>query len=313
MLSLANKFMNIFIEKLKGKLIYYLRKTEKYIETDMVYLFHGSFWLVVGQIFSSFSSFILVIAFANLLPKETYGIYKYVLTIVGVLCIPNLRNMNISIAQSVAQGNEGTAIEGIKTKIKWGLLGGLGAIILGCYYFYNDNHVLGIMLMICASFIPLKDSFGAYGSILNGKKDFRRITIYSTVPTIISTLLTIIILFATHNIYYVLFFYFSFWTIINYILLKITLKIHPLNKIVDPKSIKYGKDVSFMAIVSNVSGYFDKLLIFHYLGAGSIASYSIAMAPISQITSLLGGINTLALPKFSKHTTENLKYSLKKH
>jgi len=64
------------IKKLKDKIYRLLRRSEKYFKTDMVYLAHGGFWLTLGQIISSAASFLLAIAFANLLPKETYGTYK---------------------------------------------------------------------------------------------------------------------------------------------------------------------------------------------------------------------------------------------
>lgn len=299
------------INELKIKIYNFLRLSEKFFKTDMVYLAKGGFWLTMGQIFSSLSAFLLAIAFANFLSKDDYGIYKYVLAIAGILAIPTLRGMNISIAQSVAQGNEGTAISGIKTKVKWGLLGGLLAIVLSGYYFFNDNYVLGTLLIICAPFLPFKDSFGAYGAILNGKKDFRRIALYGVIPTIINVLTTIAILFFTRNIYYALLFYFIFWTFANLFLLNKTLKSHKLNNILDQQSITYGKHVSLMGVVSTIAGYFDKLLIFHFLGASSVAVYSIAMAPVSQLTGAMGNINPLATPKFSKQTTDNLKYSLK--
>lgn len=267
--------------------------------------------MTVGQIFSSLSAFLLAIAFANFLSKDDYGIYKYILAIAGILAIPTLRGMNISIAQSVAQGNEGTAIVGVKTKVKWGLFGGLLAIVLSGYYFFNNNYVLGILLIICAPFLPFKDSFGAYGAILNGKKDFRRIALYGVIPSIVNILTTIAILFFTRNIYYMLLFYFTFWTFTNLFLLNKTLKSYKLNNVSDQKSIIYGKHISFMGIISTIAGYFDKLLIFHFLGAASVAVYSIAMAPISQFGGAIGNINSLAAPKFSTQATANLKYSLK--
>ncbi len=67
------------MQTLRAKICNFLRWSEKYIKTDMIYLVKGGFWLTLGQIISSVSSLLLVIAFANLLPKETYGIYKYFL------------------------------------------------------------------------------------------------------------------------------------------------------------------------------------------------------------------------------------------
>jgi len=298
------------VKNLRKNVYVLLRKSEGTFKTNMIYLVKGGFWLTMGQAFTSISSFLLAIAFANFLPKESYGIYKYVLTVIAILSIANLRNMNIAITQSVAQGNEGTAMAGIREKIKWGLLSGLGAVLVGGYYFLQENYLIGSLLLISAPFLPFKDSYAIYVAILNGKKDFKRIAIYGLIPSILNTIGTILIIYFTKNIYWLLFFYLGFWTVTNYFLLKKTRNLYHLNNLIDQKSINYGKHASFTNIINTVAGYFDKLLIFHYLGAASTAIYSIGLAPVSQINGAVGNINSLAVPKFSELTTEKLKFSL---
>ena len=74
----------------KQKLISILRWSEKYTQTDMVYLTRGGFWLILGKIVFNISGFLLIIAFANLLSKEAYGTYQYVLSVASILAIPTL-------------------------------------------------------------------------------------------------------------------------------------------------------------------------------------------------------------------------------
>ena len=81
------------MEKIKIKAYNLLRWSEKWTKTDMIYLARGGFWLTLGQVISSLSAFLLAIAFANLLPKETYGEYKYILSIASILAIPTLTGM----------------------------------------------------------------------------------------------------------------------------------------------------------------------------------------------------------------------------
>lgn len=75
------------MERLKHHTHRALRHSEKYFKTDMVYLAKGGFWLTTGQGVASLASLVLAIAFANLLPKEAYGNYKYILAVVGVLTL----------------------------------------------------------------------------------------------------------------------------------------------------------------------------------------------------------------------------------
>ena len=116
------------LEISKIKLYKLLRWSEKWTHTDMVYIAKGGFWLTLAQIVSTFSGFLLVMAFANLLDPETYGIYKFVLSMASLFAIPTLSGMGTALVRSVAQGNEGSIIPALKIKIKWGLIGGVASI-----------------------------------------------------------------------------------------------------------------------------------------------------------------------------------------
>lgn len=299
------------MDQFKERLVKVLRWSERYIKTDMAYIMRGGFWLTFGQAVSSASSFLLAIAFANFFDKETYGVYKYVFAVIGILTIPTLRYMNIATTQSVAQGKEGTALAALKIKILWGLLSVVGALAVGGYFLLNGNKITGLLLLICSPFLPFKDSFSIYVSILNGKRDFRRATLLSSIPTILGMVIITTILVLTRNVYFVLLSYFIFWTLANLILLKKTLQVYKLNNIVDQKSIVYGKKVSLIGVLATIAAHFDKLITYHYLGAASLAVYSVALAPISQINGMAGNINTLATPNFSKQDSQTLKGSLK--
>ena len=283
-----------------------LRLSEKYTKTDMVYLTKGTFWLTLGQIISSASSFILAIAFANLLPKETYGVYKYILSIVSILNISTLSGINTAITQAVARKYEGSVIPAIKMKIYWGLFGSLASLILAGYYYFQGNITLTISFLIVSVFLPFMDSFTIYDSLLSGKKLFRISVNYGIISQIIAVAISIIVLFFTKNLFLVLLAYFLPWTIMRFIFFKITLNKFPPNQNHDPETISYGKHLSFTGIIGTVATYLDRLLIFHYLGAVEVAIYSIAIAPPDQIKNLFKNIPTLAMPKLAQRSFKEI-------
>ena len=298
------------IKNLYHKLYNFLRQSEKYTKTDMVYLFKGGSWLTGGQIISSICSFLLAIAFANLLPKETYGSYKYILSIAGLLAIPTLSGINTAIIQSIARGYEGSFIKGLKTKIRWGLLGGLASLILSSYYYFNDNITLTFAFLITGIFIPFMDSFNIYGALLIGKKKFKISTIYNIIIKILSFIIIISVLFITNNIFLIIFTYFLSNTLLRLLFLFITIKKFKLNKEKDSETISYGKHLSLIDIISIIASQLDKILIFHYLGAIELAIYAFAVAIPEQIKSLLKNISILALPKFSEKSIEEIKKTI---
>jgi len=295
---------------LKQKIYSTLRWSEQYTKTDMVYLAKGGFWLTAGQVVSSLSSFLLAIAFANLLPQETYGTYKYVLSVAGILAIPTLSGINTAITQAVARGYEGSLIPALKTKICWGLLGALASITIAGYYFINDNITLTISFLIISVFIPLISSFGIYSTFLQGKKRFDVSAKYQIISQIIAIAVLITTIFLTKNIFLILLSYFIPWTLLRFIFFKITVEKFPPNQSEDPQTIIYGKHLSLINIIGTIVQQIDKILIFHYLGPVKLAIYSIALAPPEQIKSLLSNLGALVLPKFSQRSRDEIKKAL---
>ena len=294
------------IKELKQKIYNLLRWSEKYTKTDMVYLTKGGSWLTLGNIVSSASSFLLAIAFANLLPKETYGIYKYILSIAGILAIPTLSGMGTAITQAVARGYEGSFLPALKTKIRWGLLGGLASLALAGYYYFNDNTTLTISFLITAVFLPFMDSFGTYNALLQGRKLFGISTKYGIISQIIAIAILIATLFFTKNLFLIILAYFASWTLMRFIFLKITLKKFPLNATQDPETISYGKHLSLIGILGTIAAYLDRILIFHYLGATEVAIYSFAIAIPEQLKGSFKNIPALALPKLAQRSFKEI-------
>lgn len=298
------------LNKIKNKSFELLKRSEKFFQTDMIYLAKGGFWLTLGQIISSLSSFLLAIAFANLLPKETYGTYKYVLSLVGMLSVFTLSGMGTSLTRSVAKGFEGSLIPILKEQIKWGSMGSFVSLGIATYYYLNGNLTLTICFVIATIFLPLMDSLGIYESILNGRKNFKLSTKYSIIIKIIATILMILVLIISKNIYLILFTYFISYTTCRFIFLKLTIKKEKPNSKIEADTISYGKHLSLMGILGLIANQIDKVLVFHFLGAGELAIYSIAIAIPEQIKGFLKSINTLALPKFAEKPISEIKKNI---
>jgi len=299
------------LEQIKGKVYNRLRWSEKYTKTDMVYLTKGSFWLSVGNIASMASAFLLSIAFANLLPPETYGTYKYILSIVGIISIPTLYGMTTAITQAVARGNEGTLMPATNTRIRWGLLSGLASLVAAGYYYYGHNYTLTICFLITACFLPFMDTLNTYFSFLAGKKLFRDQTALKIISQILIVATTILNLYLTKNLLLVIFVYFSSRTVINFVLYKFTIKKYRPNQLVDAKAISYGKHLTLIGVLGLIAGQLDKILIWHYLGAIELAVYSFALAPVDQANSaIFNNINTLAMPKLSENDPKTIRDTL---
>ncbi|TSD02426.1 MAG: polysaccharide biosynthesis protein [Parcubacteria group bacterium Athens0714_24] len=297
-------------EKLFNKIYNILHWSEKYTRTDMVYLFRGGIWLFLGQIISSLSVFLLAIAFANLLPKETYGTYRYVLSMAGILGVFSLTGMGTAITRAVARGFEGILKKAFWIQMKWGLIMFFASLAVGIYYFLNGNRTLAVCFLIVGSFSPLLNSANTFSSFLNGKKDFKRITQYNILSVIFSSLALLTTVLITKRPFFLILTYFVASAITNVFFYIKTLRVFKPNKEQDPETISYGKHLSLMNIITTIANYLDGPLVFHFLGAASLAVYSLAIAPPEQIKALFKNIGGLALPKFSENTKEEIKKTI---
>jgi len=301
------------IKNIFSKIKIFLLWTEKWTQTDMIYFSRGGFWLGLNQAISMFAAFLLSIAFANLLTTETYGSYKYILSIVSLLSIPTLAGMGTSITQAVARGYEGTLISATKERMRWGLISSILSIATAGYYYYADNYSLTYTFLIAAIFLPLMDPLNSYSSFLSGKKLFKDSARYNVISQITILAATGLTLYATQNLFIIILVYFISRTVINAALTKYTLITFKPSYKVDLEAISYGKHLTAMNIIGWIAAQLDKILIWHYLGAIELAVYSFAMAPIDQINSgVLKNIITLAFPKFSSSAIDSLKKTLPK-
>jgi len=298
------------LDYMKSKAIQLLKWSEKYTKTDMIYFAKGGFWLSIGSFVSNVSVFVIAIAFANLLPKEIYGTYKYVISIATMLSFFTLQGMSDSVTQSVARGYEKMFIEVTKTKMKWGLLGGFAGIGVAAYYYLNGNILLATSFAIIALFIPIWNTFNIYNPLLTGRKRFDISFKYHFVSQVFILISIVGALFLTDNLFILLITYFSSWSLVRIFFYFRTLRIYPLNNKVDSDVVSFGKHLSFAQIISAFAEQLDKILLWHFIGPVGLATYFFALAPVKVLGEPLKNIASLALPKLSTKHVDQIKETL---
>jgi len=282
-------------------------KLQKFFKTDIQYLAKGGFWLFFGQIITSISTFILLISFINSLPKEIYGSYKYILSVVGLLAVFSLPGIDTALVQSISRGYEGSIISGLKTKIKWSFIGSFITFGLAIYYHLQGNTLFSSCFFVTSIFIPFMDPFLIYGSFFSGKKLFKEGTKIEMIRSITSTILLITILYFTKNILIIILGYFIIHTFTRGIITLYIIKKHVFNKKEDDEILKYGKKLSLIRLLESFVFQIDKILIYYFLGTTELAIYSVAIAVPEQIKSFFKNTESLILPKISQKKFTELK------
>lgn len=302
----------MYTNKIKSIIYKFLKQSEKYTKTDMIYLAKGSFWLSLLNVVLIVKLFLITLAFANLLPQEVYGEYKYILSIFAILCISSLPGMGTAVKRAVAMGFEGTTIKGYKTKIYWGIIGSLISIVLALYYFIQDNEIMGMSLLLLALCIPLFDSSGIYNSYLQGKKFFKQSAKYIIAIEIFAGAFLIATLFITDKLFYILLAYILPYIILRSLFLIYVTKKYYFNQKIENESISYGKHLTILSILARIAAQLDKVILWHFLGAIPLAIYSFAIALPDQMKLGINEIRTLSFPKLSTQDNDIIKKTLPK-
>lgn len=286
---------------LKERLYSLLRRSEALTKTDMVYVASAGFWTNLQTGLTAFASFLLYIVFANFLSPETYGTYQYLLSLFSIVTATTLTGMNTAVTRAVARGAEGMFVESIRLQLKFGVIPFIVGLGIACYYFVNDNYLLGWGGVIIATGTPLLYAFNTYGAFLTGKKDFRRNSLFSICATVlyysllaavaVGTDSVLLLLLANLGVQAAVFAYLSWYT----------LRIYRPNSVTDKESVTYGFHLSAMSVLGSAASQIDNVLAFHFLGPVALAVYSFATAIPDRLGSMcFRFLGTAALPRFAE-------------
>lgn len=281
-----------------------------FFRTDLHYILRGGFWLTLAKIVTGASSFISSIVFANIVPKEVYGLYRFVLSYLSILTLPTLAGIDTSLTKSVGRGYHGSIVPAFFAKVRFGLLAGCASLGFAGYYFFQGDHALALCFFISAFFLPILDPLQLYMAYWNGKRDYIRYAKYHTILKAVVTVLLIGTMFLTQNLILIVLSYLVSYTLLRLVFFLVTVKQIQPTEDFDPAIISYGKNLTLMSVLGTIAEALDKILIFHFLGAAELATYFLALVPTKQIWSFLGTFNMLALPKFSGGKIHELRSSL---
>ncbi len=300
------------ILRIQHATVRFLRWTERYLKTDMVYLAHGGFWVVVGQAVSSAAVFGLAVAFANLVPPEVYGTYKYILSVAGIFAIFALPGMNTALMQTAARGEDATIYAVTRARMQYASIGSIFAALGSAYYLYNGNTQLSVALLIIAATLPFFDTVYSYPSYLVGKRRFDLRAKYHAIVHIVSMVGVVTTIFFTDNLTCILLAYFVPLIVVRGVLHRFVTRTiaHDATPEQNKEVTHYGKHLTAMQILSMVANEIDKVIIWKFLGPVHVAMYTFALAIPEQIKGPMKGMGELAFPKFAAQSSQEIAGNL---
>jgi len=287
-----------------------LKWSEKYTKTDMLYLARGSFWLLASQAVNFVLALVLLWIFANLVSKEVYGEYRFLITAISLLALTSLSGSGIALTHAIALGKRGTFFPLLRTRIRYGLIGSIGALVGTCYYAWQGDTGLAQAFVLIALFIPFIESYTLYAAYLNGLKDFRLMSILHTLQRIATVSALAAAVIFTQSVFWILLTYLVGMTLSFRLAQAVTLHTYPVNDEYDDAAQTYAKHLSLMTIMRSGASHLDKVALWYLVGPVAVAQYVVAVAMPNELNAAFGQIARLALPKMSTRTKSELQQSM---
>ncbi len=293
---------------MKEKALQFLRWSEKYTETDMLYAVKGSFWIMFGKIGIFLIAFIKMLAFGRWLDQDAYGTYSFILSMISILAIFSLSGIETSLVKAIAKGKEGTFDLAVKERIKYSLFGSFASLVVASWYLYNQNIALASAFVAVALFLPFQSSFKTFSSFWIGKKDFERQGKYSLASgALVASVMIPVIIFSDNPVIIILAFLISHSVFEGIFYLKTSKQ--KVNNEVFKEAISFGKSLTVMGAINKFAQHVDKIILWKFFGPIQLAIYSFAQVPIQQVLGVIP-ITHLALPKIGERSAGDMKESI---
>ncbi len=278
---------------------YFINTIGKWLGIDLEYYIKNNAYLLIAQGVILLSGLATSVVLTRLLSKEDYGQYNYFFSIIGILAISALPGMGAAIMHAVSNGHDKVLVQSTKIRLKWSLIGTMACLLIGIYYYFNGEVLLGKSFLVSSLFFPFYASFDGFYAFLNGRQRFDLSSRYRSIYWIMLTLAVILAVYFTKNLWFVIITYLATATILEIFFLFNTIKTVNLNSSEDKTAITYGKQLTGIQAIGIAALRFDKLIIGIALGFSDLAVYSIALMIANLPTVLLASVSQTVFPKIA--------------
>lgn len=264
-------------------------------------LHHATAWLQLKNFVSSASSFLVVIAAANFLEAETYGVYKYILSVAALATIFSLSGAGQVILRATARGFDGTLWLLTKQSLLYSSGSSFALLVTASYYLYQGNQEIGFSFVAAALLQPFVKAGLLHRGYLNGKKRYGQLTISSSAEAIATATIITLSMWLSEDVLLIvvagmssqLLFAWGFYYFY-------TLRNRGQNSAAEADGLGFSKHLSVMNILQKIALRMEQIIPYHFLGPAALALFSFANAPINIIDGQKKIAVNLIAPSYSQ-------------
>lgn len=290
---------SITMFRVKEKVFKLLVDTQKYTQLDHIYLAKSGFWISAFNVLSIGLGIVTTIIFTRFSNKITYGYYQYIIAAVSTIWILSLPGINTAIIKSVAKGNNGSLLLGLRHKLRFSLWGTLVLTASAAFFLYfKHDSLFAKLFLVAAIFYPVHTSFSCLFSFFIAKKRFRELTIWQSISRIWGVITLALAILLVKNIFWIILVYFVASSIFNLVLYFWLLKKEVLSGESESSVISYGRELTLSNVLPQLLGNFDRMVLPVFLGVEALAVYTVAVKIPDTIKGFSSSFDSVFIPKF---------------
>ncbi|MBX4206170.1 oligosaccharide flippase family protein [Candidatus Parcubacteria bacterium] len=298
------------MESLKSTSIRFLRSSERLFKLDMAYLAKGGAWTTLSFTAGTLASLVTMVAFGNLLSRETYGTYNYLLSLGASLSFLTLSGAGIAVTRAVARGQEGIVPYVLRLQLKYNLIAVATVLSVAAYYGYKGNMLFAASLALLAIAYPMAEAFHVFVQVLTGRRRFDLLAKTVSIITLAATVATLLTLFLTKSVLALIAVYATFSLVPNVIAYLFVTR-HLKGEEPDPAELREMRRTAFhitgAGLVGTAAAYIDKILLFQVAGPAALAVYGFAIAGPERLKSLIKNWGAVTFPNLAQRTLPEIR------
>ena len=295
----------------KARVRDYLHQLGGIFNLDLIYVTRGGFWAAVRFVAGFLASLVSMITFGNLLSKENYGIYNYLLSLASSLAFLTLTGIGPVLTRAVARGEEQIIRYALRFELRYNLLSTAVIAAGGLYYYAKGNLVFALSLIILAVVIPMEAAFHIFESVFTGRKQFDTLTIISILSAFASTLATVGALLFTKSVVILVLMYSLTSLGPSSLAYYFASRKVPRTK---PSAEEIGElrrsafHITGAGLLGAAAQYIDKITLFHFAGAAALATYGFAIAGPERLKGVVKEWVNITLPRLAEREIHEIRH-----
>ncbi len=295
---------------LKERLHAWLYRSETALKVDVRYIVRGGFWTALRFAAGFGASIASMVAFGNLLPKENYGTYSYLLSLASSLGFLTLSGIGPGVIRAVAKGQENILYYAVNLQLRYNLLATGTIVAAAGYYYVKGNSLFAISLAILAIAIPFEAAYHIYEHILIGRKRFDTLAILTSLSSIGSAAATVLALLFTDSVLVLVTMYAIMSLGPSFLAFALVTRHLPKTKpnTEDANDLRHTAfHITGAGIIGTLAQYVDKIVLFQVAGPVALATYGFAVAGPEKLKGLVKDWVNIAMPRLTHRKISEIR------